>query len=313
MVIEPLRERPLAPMPSAFGFRVHCQQPLRFVRSGGGIETLEVVRAPKRRARPEVAPLAEWVLAGADHEARGTLYQVDTGFEFWVTDAGAFHIDPTRGRIEIPETRDEVVREQRLWGIPSTLCYMHRGDLSLHAAAVEVGGRAVLLAAPGRYGKTTLALAFHLHGYRVLSEDLACCRVSPSLELLPGPALLRVRTDIYSGHAPAGTQVVLERPDRVYLALDDDRKGSSAPVPIAAIIFLRESPDGLRMERCAPSVALADLWALNFRLRTAAGRARSFRQLSQLAGVLPTWNLCRPLRLASLDATVARIVGQIDR
>jgi hypothetical protein len=233
-------------------------------------------------------------------------------FEFWVTDAGAYRIDPGGGCIEMPVCSDEIVREQRLWGIPATLCYMHRGDLSLHAAAVEVGAGAVVLAAPGRYGKTTLALAFHRHGYRVLSEDLTCCRVTASPAVLPGPALLRVRTDVFDGHAPTGARVVMTRPDRVYLRLDDDRKGSSAPVPLRGIVFLRESAAEVRLERAPAPAAVADLWSLTFRLHTDEGRAGSFRQLTRLVGALPTWNLYRPLRLATLDTTVSRLVEQFD-
>ena len=56
--------------------------------------------------------------------------------------------------------------------------------------------------------------------------------------------------------------------------------------------------------------ALADLWALSFRLQTDEGRARSFRQLTRLVGALPAWNLYRPLRRASLEATVARLAEQ---
>src|SRR3989475_8759307 len=268
---------PTAPdvAPSEFGFRVRCAESLRFLRCGGGTDTLEVVVAPQARRRPQTAPLADWRLAGPDDALRGTLYGVGTAFEFWATDAGAYRIEPETGRIEIPKSPDDIAREQRLWGIPATLCFMHRGDVPLHAAAVEIGAGAVVLAAPRQHGKTTLALAFHKHGYRVLSEDLACCRLSPAPELLPGPALLRIRPDVYDGHPPLGTQVVLARLDRVYLALDDDRRGSSAPVPIKAVIFLRQSADELRIERAAASVALADLWSLSFRLPTEAARARS--------------------------------------
>src|SRR2546430_14670805 len=87
---------------------------------------------------------------------------------------------------------------------PPALCCMHRGALPLHAAAVEIESRAVVIAAPGRHGKTTLALAFQRHGYRVLTEDLACCSLASTPKLLPGPALLRVRPDVYHGHPPAG-------------------------------------------------------------------------------------------------------------
>src|SRR2546427_9433415 len=268
---------PTAPdvAPSEFGFRVRCAESLRFLRCGGGTDTLEVVVAPQVRRRPQTAPLADWWLAGPDDALRGTLYGVGTAFEFWATDAGAYRIEPETGRIEIPKSPDAIAREQRLWGIPATLCFMHRGDVPLHAAAVEIGAGAVVLAAPRQHGKTTLALAFHRHGYRVLSEDLACCRLGPVPTVLPGPALLRVRPDVYDGHPPLGTQVVLARLDRVYLALDDDRRGSSAPVPIKAVIFLRQSADELRIERAAASVALADLWSLSFRLPTEAARARS--------------------------------------
>jgi len=298
---------------SAFGFRVRSEPTLRFVRSGGGVEPLEVVTAHEPRTRPELPALARWTLAGADRDVGAALYRVEGGFEYWVAEAGAYRVDPERGRIEIPdcEGEDEIVREQRLWGIPATLCYMARDDLSLHAAAVEVGGRAVLLAGPGRHGKSTLALAFHERGHRVLSEDLACCRVSPSPAVLPGPALLRIRPDVYEGRAPEGTRAVLTRPDRIYLMLDQDRRGDGAPVPLAAIVFLRRSADEVRMERTSPAEALPDLWALNFRLPTDEGRARSFRQLSRLAAELPIWNLHRPFRPESLDATVDRVVRAV--
>jgi len=212
------------------------------------------------------------------------------------------------GRIEMPETPDEIVREQRLWGIPTALCFMHREDVALHAAAVEVDGGALVLAAPRRHGKTTLALAFHRHGYRVLSEDLTCCRPATVPTVLPGPALLRIRPDVYDGLPPPGTHVVASRPDRVYLAIDDDHRGSSAPVPITAVVFLRESPDAIAVTPMTRGAALPDLWSLSFRLATDDGRGRTFRQLARLAGALPIWNLCRPMRLGSLDATVEQIV-----
>ena len=297
--------------PSIYGFSVHTEQTLLFLRSGGGVEMLEVFPADQMRTRPKIEPVADWMLAGTEYQARATLYRVQDGYEFWATDAGAYHVDPENARIEIPAGGDEILREQRLWGIPVMLCYMHRGDFSLHAAAVEMGSGAVLLAAPSRYGKTTLALAFHRYGYRILSEDLVCCRSEPSCEVLPGPALVRMRTDVYDGQPPQGTHVVIARPDRVFLGLNDDRKGSGRPVPIKAIVFLRESEE-MRIEPVSASVVLPDLWHLNFRLATQPHRARSFQQLARLAGSVPSWNLHRPLRLESLDRTVELIAKHLS-
>jgi hypothetical protein len=295
--------------PSGFGFQVRSARPLRFLRCGGGAETLEVIVAPAPRRRPQVAPLADWTLAAPDHTARTTLYQVGRSFELWATEACAYRIDPEAGRIEMPDSDDPVVREQRLWAIPAALCLLHRGDIPLHAAAVEIGGRAVVLAGPSGQGKTTLALACHSHGFRVLSEDLTCCRLAPGATVLPGPALLRVRPDVYGGHPPTGMHVVAARPDRVHLAVDPDRRGSGAPVPLAAIVFLREAADDITLERIAASAAIPDLWTLSFHLSTNAARARAFAQLTRLAAAVPIWNLFRPTRLDRLEATVARVVS----
>jgi hypothetical protein len=129
--------------------------------------------------------------------------------------------------------------------------------------------------------------------------------------VLPGPALVRVRPDVYDGSTPEGLHLVVARADRVFLGLDDDRKGSSSPVPIKGIVFLRESEE-LRIERAAPAAALPDLWHLKFRFATPENRASSFRQLGGLAGAVPSWNVYRPLRLASLDATVRLIAEHFD-
>ncbi len=306
----------VATPPSVFGFRIASDQPLRFLRTGGGAERLEIAVAPEPGSPPDIVPMYEWELSGADPSAppRATLYRTERGYEFWASDAGGYRIDLVGGRIEIPHDGDEILREQRLWGVPTILTFIHRGDLPLHAAAVEVApGKAVILAAPQRFGKTTLALAFHQHGYRVLSEDIVCCRLDPTPQLLPGPALLRIRPDVYGGAAPSGTHVIIARPDRVFLGIDEDRKGGSGPVPLVGIVFLRESAGEIRMERARSQVALADLWALNFKVQTDDGRARSFKQLAQLAGAVPAWDLLRPLRLESLAPTVSSIVEHFDR
>jgi hypothetical protein len=245
-------------------------------------------------------------LGGTEKKERATLFQVQGGYELWTTDAGVFRVDPEKALIEIPAAGDAILREQRLWGVPVMLCYMHCGAFSLHAAAVEIDGGAVILAAPSRFGKTTLALEFHRHGYRILSEDLVCCRPEPFFAVLPGPAVLRIRTDVYDGTTPPGMHVIRTTPDRIFLGMDDDRKGGSAPVPVKAIVFLRES-DELRIERAPAPAALPDLWHLNFKFGTRQHRAQAFQHLAGLAASVPVWNVHRPLRLDSLAATIELI------
>ena len=297
--------------PSLFGFTIRTAEPLHFLREGGGSGALEIAEATLPADQPEGEPLGDWPLHGTAYPARAALYRRPYGYEYWTSDAGRFLVNLERGRIEIPAGGDSILREQRLNGMPMLLSFAHRGDYSLHAAAVQVGGGAVILAAPSRFGKTTLAFGFHRMGYRILSEDLVCCRPG-SLEVLPGPALVRLRPDVYGGAPPPGMRVVASLPDRVFLALEGASRGSSAPLPILGIAFLREG-EALRIEPAPVVDSARDLWHLGFRLPTSEARAESFRELTELAGVVQVWNVFRPLRLECLDETVALIAGHTAR
>ncbi len=298
---------PVPAAPSLFGFSVASQVPLRFLREGGGVEPLRVSLGAADAQRPREGFIVEWPLRGGATEVMATLYDVPGGFEYWTSDAGRFHVDVERGRIEVPPMADEILREQRLNGIPMALAFTQRGDFALHAAAVEVDGGAILLAAPSRFGKTTLALAFHERGYPMLAEDLICCRPSTH-EAFPGPAVIRLRPDVYDGTPPPGFVEVAARPDRVFLAPEPGRRGSAGPRPIRGIVFLREGAS-VEVRAAAPAEALRDLWHLNFRLPTSEAREQSFRMLSALIGGVPVWNLHRPFRLDALGDTVEAIVA----
>ena len=149
----------------------------------------------------------------------------------------------------LPDTENVVRREERLWSIPAMLCFLARGDAALHAAAVEVDGQAVVLAAPGSFGKTTLAAAFHAAGHRLLSEDTTCIRGAEAPLVVPGPAMLRLRHDVAEQlEIPNATPVGTVEDDRVHLALDPAVRGDCSPVPLRAIVLLRHADEGFRIE-----------------------------------------------------------------
>jgi hypothetical protein len=292
---------------SSFGFRIRSSQHFKLLRSGGNNGTLEV-RAEAFDPKPAAAgAVLEWSLKGsADVTAK--LHFDEHLYDYWISDTGWYRIDPTARTIHIPSCGDELIREHRLWGIPTLLCAMTRGDFFVHAAAVEIGNEAILFAAPGRHGKTTLALAFHQHGYRVLSEDSACCRLEPSPVLLPGPALMRVRPDVFDGNAPPGAHIAAIYEDRIFMIINEDRRGNDDPVPIRGLCLLRESPDAIHVDHLSPQKALRDLWALSFRFPNDLDRGRCFTQLCALAATVPIWELYRPLRLDCLSETIEAIV-----
>lgn len=295
--------------PSVFGFAVRSALAWQFLRHGGGTDPLEVVEDEKRGDPGSGDLLGEWPLQGTAYPAHARLFRIPHGYEYWTSDAGRFRIDLAHGRVEVPALGDPLLREQRLHGMPMILSFLSRGDVSLHAAAVEVASRAVILAAPSRYGKSTLALAFQRAGHRVLSEDLICCRPATS-EAIPGPALLRIRPDVFHHDLPDGLFVVAERPDRIFVGFDAERGGTSAPLHIQAIVFLREASE-LAVKEVSRAAALKDLWRLSFRTGTEADRADSFQKLAALAGSVAAFNVYRPLVLGSLDKTVDLIANSV--
>jgi hypothetical protein len=286
-----------------YGYEPRSELSFLYLRDGTG-EPLAVT-PDDARDEPDHDPLVRWEPPRHPLDAR--LYEQDGTYRLWIDGGGWFGVDPARPAVQVPRHGDPVRREERLWGMPAALCFLRRGDLPMHAAAVDVGGAAVVFGGPSRFGKTTLAAAFLRAGFRVLAEDLTCCRVSPEPAIVPGPALLRVRRDIASRLEVPGVHAVGEDEERVHLALDGALRGDGAPVPLRAVVLLRPDSE-FSLERAPAAATLADLWALSMALPTDADRARCFGQLAALSSTVPLWNLRRPMELGDLDRLVGRLV-----
>src|SRR5206468_12474024 len=66
----------------------------------------------------------------------------------------------------------------------------------------------------------------------------------------------------------SGTYPVAEDPERIHLAVEEHLRGDGHPVPLRAVVFLREAEGTCRMERLMPQEVLPDLWTLSFKLPT---------------------------------------------
>lgn len=296
---------------TCFGFAVRSTLPFHYLREGSG-EPLDVVAGSDladadRDSDGEL--LLEWT-PSSRFPLAGRLLRAEPGFRLWVDTWGWFLVDPETPRVSVPQTDNVVRREERLWSIPAMLCLLARGDGALHAAAVEIDGHAVVLAAPGTHGKTTLAAALHAAGHRLLSEDTTCVRIAHDAAVVPGPAMLRLRHDVAEQlDVPHAEPVGSVPDDRVHLALDPAGRGDCTPVPLRAVVLLRRADEELRIEPATPAEAIRDLWALSFRLPTDADRERCFAAVTGLARAVPIWNLHRPLRFGDLAATVELVVA----
>ena len=290
---------------TCYGFAVSSPLPLEYLRGGAG-EPLEIGAIETEGPRPNDTLLVEWEPT-PDRPLEARLYSDGQSFRLWIGDGGWFSVEPAARRIEVP-VDGGLRREERLWGIPSLLCFLARGDLPLHAAAVEVGGGAVIVAAPRTYGKTTMAAAFHRAGHRVLSEDTTCVRLGPEPAVVPGPAMLRVRHDVAAELELPSVRRVGESDDRVHYALAVP--GDCEPVPVRALIFLDASGE-TALEPVDRADAIRDLWALSFRLPTEDDVGRSFAGVTDLAATVPVRRLRRPLDLGAIDNHLELVVAGV--
>jgi hypothetical protein len=291
---------------SCQGFTIHGEYGFQLTRPGTSRDQISVVPMLGEPPSPDQPQILDW------QTETGVVARLFGGgriFTFWAEGSGWFRIAPFDGTIEIPDAVPEPLRREiQLWGVPAMLAFTRRGDLSLHAAAIDVGGAAVLVAAPGRYGKTTLSVAFHNAGYRLLSEDISRLQLDPEPLVMPGPAAVRMREDTFDGTPPVGMSVASQARGRVELMIDRDRRGDATPVPVRAVVLLRESQgDRIELERVATMDAIPDLWTLAFRLPEAQDRSRAFQQVAEFADRVSVWNLSRPLTISGLPEVVKRV------
>jgi hypothetical protein len=289
---------------TCFGFSVRSELEFSALRQGEG-ESLEIVESP------DVVPAADDDLVydwrAGDFHAR--VFAVGSDYRYWVKDVGWFEIQPSERRIVVPPIERALLREELVWGIPAILCFRARGDVPVHGAAIEVDGGAVLLAAPARFGKSTLAAAFADAGYRVLSEDAICLRTG-SMDVIPGPATLRLRRDVGSLlDVEAGVRVV-GGSSRVRYALHASSRGDCAPVPVRAVFFLARSDGAIQVTPVDRSEAIKNLWRVMFRLVTSDER-RAFEAAAELAAGVATLRLERPFHLDSLRDVVTKVVASL--
>jgi hypothetical protein len=285
---------------SAFGFDIHSPFPFETLRPAAGLPPLRVVGSETAGEGPPGELVAEIEEPG--FHAR--IFRDGADFALWVDRVGWFRVDPATAHVEAPLDADPFEREELVLGVPALLCFLQRGETSLHAAAIDVDGAAVVLAAPHGSGKSTLAAAFVERGFRMLSEDLTCIRLGREPAVLPGPASIRLRNDVAAELGPRLECIRAGRERSRYIT-----NGESTPVPIRAVIILHRSARDIYLEDVTPLRALPDLWQATFRLTRAHERA-AFAGIAALADTTAVQRLHRPVRFDALEATIDAIVSR---
>jgi hypothetical protein len=142
----------------------------------------------------------------------------------------------------------------------------------------------------------------------LLSEDRSCCHPGEDPVVYPGPATLRLRRDVYEALDFPGTYLTTQDPDRVHLAIDEELRGDSSPLPIRGIVLLRRTEGELRMEPARSVDSLRDIWSLGLNLPTDKHRTKAFGDIAALSSRVPVWNLYRRLEFQNLNDVVDKII-----
>ncbi len=226
---------------------------------------------------------------------------------------GKYWLDLKTRVLGMTPSNSPAVRELLLWSTPAALALTHRGDLGLHAAAIEVDGRALIMTAVSGSGKSTTAAAFHVAGHRVLSEDLTCVRVSGTRgpEVLPGPAVLRISEEARERLSLGSLKENYAQRSKLHLELPYSLRGSGKGVPLAGLAFLSVGEGSFTVERVDRAEAISRLWPLTFVLAGEEGRAMCFSRLADMVNSVPIWQVTRQLDWRALPSVVERIASEL--
>ncbi len=288
-------------MGSLYGFEVKSELPLARLNSAAGTRgelTVERAAGPLRPP-PGAEPAAELV----DERGRRwyAAYELDGGdCLLELPPSGRFLLEPRVGRVTVDaEGEDEELLEHRV--ASSAICTLLslRGDLVLHAGAVEAGGRAVVFCGPTQRGKSTLVRALGAGGHRVLGEDGIAIELGEGGPVaFPGARGVRVR-----GRDPEG------RPNVELLG--DPGPGEPPPCPVGAVVLLGERGDELELERlpAARGLALLTPNVIHGASRTAV--AAGFAGLARLLSAVPAWQARLPDRLEALPDVAPRMLDKV--
>lgn len=201
--------------------------------------------------------------------------------------------------LRLPAAGDSSEVETHLSSLVAGALLHQRGDLALHASAVNIHGAAIALSGASGQGKSTLASVFALAGYPLISDDV--CRVQFSgdrVMVFPGPPRIRLWPDMARAIGKNPDDLAVGRADHPKRLLTDLPRTTDAK-PLCALIRLVVDPrlDKPMMERITGPASVMPMDDLLYRTRLGRRMGRAvplFRNLMQLGSMVPVFRLKRP-------------------
>ena len=286
-------------MGSAYGYEIESALPLARLRRAPGTRGVLSVRRAERdllaeRGRLTVLHDEEQLPAGGSF----AIAAADGALLVACGATGSYRIEPRAGTVLADPRGGVEAWEHRLFAVVMPLLLSERGDLILHAAAVEVDGHALAFAGPTTRGKSTLALALARLGHTVLSEDGVAVEPGSTPTVWPAATGVRVREP---GNVTA--------PRRIEQVGD----GHARPLPLGAIVLLEERGRELRVEPLGAAEALTALAPNLLHSGVQEGLGPAFGRLADVLGGVPAFRASLPDDLDALPGAAAEVTLRVSR
>jgi hypothetical protein len=226
----------------------------------------------------------------------------DGVFLFWKNEAGCFIRDGKEIIIDPHPGVDERVLLLIILGPALAILLHQRGQLALHAAAVEIDGNAVaVMGAPG-CGKSALAGVLYGRGHTVMADDLTAIQYNGAdiPFAIPGFPQLKLWPEIVTALGKSPEALPCIEPGTEKRSLIPSRF-SNKPAPLKKIYVL----DGEQTKHTmllSPQDALLEVIRHSYRapLLKWIGAQRHLYQCARLVNTVPVCRLNGPISPSSL-------------
>jgi hypothetical protein len=232
------------------------------------------------------------------------IYAPSNGFRFLIENGNSIVA-------EFPGSITDATLHTWLFSTPVAWLCHQRKLTPLHACVVQVGKRAVALAANSGGGKSTTARALIARGHSLLTDDQAV--IDPiTLDVQPGYPSIKLwsKTAEHAGDAMLLGMRVGDKVDKFHIPLLSAFCHQGAPLGLVVALTHSKNADQPRFEQATPIEAAALLQQFIFRAdasRQLDGGQRNFHWTLALSSKVPVVKLIRPDDLSVLDQTCLAI------
>jgi hypothetical protein len=147
-----------------------------------------------------------------------------------------------------------------LIGSLQAILWHQRGDLPLHASAVQLDANALLFAGPSRSGKSVMAASLVADGFTLLADEFSVISAAPNLaELRPGYPCLRLWKDACDSLGVSDQMVGLAHPAGNKYILAQSSQTLQTSFRVSDVIVLNDNRSDYSLKRLTGAAALANI------------------------------------------------------